>query len=53
MPAYVLVHIDVKDPEPYEEYKKMAPASIAQYGGRYIVRGPTCSTGELVLLEGV
>jgi uncharacterized protein (DUF1330 family) len=40
MPAYVLVHIDVKDPEPYEEYKKMAPASIAQYGGRYIVRGP-------------
>jgi uncharacterized protein (DUF1330 family) len=41
MPAYVLVHIDVKDPETYEQYKKMAPPSIAQYGGRYIVRGPT------------
>lgn len=40
MPAYVLVHIDVKDTGPYEDYKKMAPPSIAQYGGRYLVRGP-------------
>lgn len=39
MPAYVLVDIDVKDPERYEEYKRMAPSSIAAYGGRYLVRG--------------
>jgi uncharacterized protein (DUF1330 family) len=40
MPAYVLVHIDVKDAGPYEDYKKAAQSSIAKYGGRYIVRGP-------------
>lgn len=40
MPAYVLVHIDVNDPGPYEDYKTMAPPSIEHYGGRYIVRGP-------------
>jgi len=40
MPAYVIAHIDVTDPQNYEEYKRMAPTSIAQYGGRYLVRGP-------------
>lgn len=58
MAAYVLVHIDVKDPKTYEAYKEMAPLSIAQYGGRYIVRGPapevlegTWEPKRLVLLE--
>jgi uncharacterized protein (DUF1330 family) len=58
VPAYVLVHIDVKDPGPYEDYKKMASHSIDKYGGRYIVRGPTPEVLEgswtpkrLVLLE--
>jgi uncharacterized protein (DUF1330 family) len=47
MAAYVVVQIDVKDAETYERYKAMAPPSIGQYGGRYIVRGaPT------VILEG-
>ena len=40
MAAYVIAHIDVTDPENYEHYKQMAPASIAQYGGRYLARGP-------------
>lgn len=47
MPAYVIAHIDVTDPEQYEEYKRMAPQSIAQYGGRYLCRGP-----KPVVLEG-
>lgn len=58
MAAYVLVHIDVKDPEAYAAYKEMAPLSIAKYGGRYIVRGPapevlegTWEPKRLVLLE--
>jgi uncharacterized protein (DUF1330 family) len=34
MPAYVVVNVKVKDPVRYEDYKQMAPASIAQYGGR-------------------
>jgi uncharacterized protein (DUF1330 family) len=47
MPAYVVVEIDVQDPEAYERYKAMAPASIAAYGGRYLVRG-----APVDLLEG-
>ena len=39
MSAYVIVEIDVKDPTRYEDYKSMAPSSIAVYGGRYLVRG--------------
>jgi uncharacterized protein (DUF1330 family) len=39
MPAYVVVDIDVKDPETYERYKQLGPPSIAQYGGRYLARG--------------
>lgn len=47
MPAYVVVEVNVKDPAAYERYKLLAPPSIAQYGGRYIVRG-----GTTVVLEG-
>lgn len=47
MPAYIVVQIDVKDPQTYDEYKTLAPPSIAAYGGRYIVRG-----GEVETLEG-
>jgi len=39
MAAYLIADVDVKDPGAYEEYKKAAPASIAKYGGRYLVRG--------------
>ena len=58
MAAYVIAHIEVTHPEEYEEYKKMSPSSIAQYGGRFLVRGPTPEILEgdwqpkrLVLLE--
>ena len=39
MPAYVFANIEVTDPVLYEEYRKGVPATIAQYGGRYIARG--------------
>lgn len=45
--AYVITHIDVKDPVAYEDYKAQAPLSIAQYGGEYLVRG-----GRMEVLEG-
>jgi uncharacterized protein (DUF1330 family) len=45
--AYVVVEIDVHDPEQYETYKQMAPSSIAAHGGRYLVRG-----GQVETLEG-
>lgn len=47
MPAYVIAHIDVKDPVRYEDYKKMSPISIEKFGGRFIARG-----GRTEVLEG-
>jgi uncharacterized protein (DUF1330 family) len=47
MPAYVVVHIDIHDPARYDVYKGLAPASIRQYGGRYLTRG-----GAVEVLEG-
>ncbi len=47
MAAYVIVDIHITDPVLYEEYKKLAPASVALYGGKYIARG-----GQTEVLEG-
>ena len=47
MAAYIVVQIEVHDPETYERYRALAPASIAAYDGRYLVRG-----GETGVLEG-
>ena len=47
MPAYVVVQIEVEDAETYARYRALAPASIAAYGGRYLVRG-----GAMEVLEG-
>ncbi|MBL8076461.1 MAG: DUF1330 domain-containing protein [Anaerolineales bacterium] len=46
MTAYVILDIDVHDPAQYEEYKKLSPASIATYGGKFIVRGGKTETLE-------
>jgi uncharacterized protein (DUF1330 family) len=58
MPAYVLLDIEVIDPVQYETYKKLAPATVASYGGRYLARGGKTETTEgdwkpnrLVILE--
>ncbi len=47
MPAYVVVDIKVTDPQGYEEYKRLAPAAVALYGGEYLARG-----GAAEVLEG-
>ena len=39
MPAFVIVEIEVHDPEAYENYKSLVPASVEAYGGRFIARG--------------
>ena len=39
MPAFVIVEIEVSDPEAYETYKRLVPASVDAYGGRFIARG--------------
>lgn len=40
MPAYLVAHVDVTDPDKYDEYKRLVPASLAKFGGRFLVRGP-------------
>ncbi|WP_062611546.1 DUF1330 domain-containing protein [Caballeronia calidae] len=39
--AYVVGLIDVQDPDAYVEYAQNAPATIAKYGGRYVIRNGT------------
>jgi uncharacterized protein (DUF1330 family) len=39
MAAYIIVEVDIHDPVQYEDYKKLTPASLAPYEGRFIVRG--------------
>lgn len=58
MAAYVIVDIKINDTEEYEEYKKLTPASIAAYDGKFIVRGGATETlegdwqpGRIVVLE--
>jgi uncharacterized protein (DUF1330 family) len=47
MAAYFIVDVEVKNPQAYQAYKEGAAASIAQYGGRFLVRG-----GKHEVLEG-
>lgn len=58
MTAYVIVDIEVTDPEGYKEYVKLAPEAVKLYGGKYIARGGPNETLEgdwqakrLVILE--
>ncbi|MEP6895956.1 MAG: DUF1330 domain-containing protein [Chloroflexota bacterium] len=46
MTAYVIVDIEVTDPVGYEEYKKLAPAIIEAFGGKYLARGGRTETLE-------
>jgi uncharacterized protein (DUF1330 family) len=39
MPVYVVVDIEITDPEVYEEVKRRTPATVAAYGGKYLARG--------------
>jgi uncharacterized protein (DUF1330 family) len=37
--AYWVAHVDVQDPQIYEEYKRLNAAPFAEYGARFLVRG--------------
>lgn len=47
MAAYIIGEIEITDPAVYNTYRAQTPGVIAQYGGRFIVRG-----GEAQMLEG-
>ena len=47
MPAYIIAEVEVTNPTGYEAYRPLAGASVAQYGGKFVVRG-----GKAELIEG-
>ena len=47
MPAYIVGHVTITDPDIYREYVKHTPRLIADHGGRFLIRG-----GEKSILEG-
>lgn len=47
MKAYWIAHVDVTDPEQYQQYTQRAPAAFAAFGGRFLARG-----GRSEALEG-
>lgn len=58
MAAYILINITITDPERYADYAKLAPGTVAQYGGRYLARGGRAETlegstptGRVVVIE--
>ena len=58
MAGYVVAEVEVTDSATYEEYRKLVPATVAKYGGKYLVRGGAVERKEggwepkrLVVLE--
>jgi uncharacterized protein (DUF1330 family) len=47
MAAYVIAEVTITDPQGFEAYRQMVPATIAKYGGKFLVRG-----GAMEMLEG-
>ena len=47
MSAYLVVDIEVTDPEAYDKYRSQVPSLVAKHGGKYLVRG-----GPFEILEG-
>jgi uncharacterized protein (DUF1330 family) len=47
MAAYIVTIITVKEPERFEEYRRLSGPAVAQYGGKFLVRG-----GARTILEG-
>ena len=47
MPAYIIAEVEVHDSAAYEEYRKLIGPTLAEYGGKFIVRG-----GKIDVLEG-
>jgi uncharacterized protein (DUF1330 family) len=45
--AYILVQVEVTNPQQYAEYTKLSPAIIEKFGGRFLARG-----GRIATLEG-
>ena len=47
MAAYAIVNVEITDSAGFAEYRKLVPATIAAFGGRFLTRG-----GATEVLEG-
>ena len=45
-PAYLIVTMDITDPDRYKQYMAEAPAAVKAAGGEYLVRGGRHETLE-------
>ena len=45
-PAYLIVEMQISDPEQYKQYMAVAPAAVAAAGGEYLVCGGRHETLE-------
>lgn len=46
-PAYSLIEVDIKDPEAFQTYVKGHQATVAQFGGKFLV-----ANSDLEMIEG-
>ena len=46
MSAYIIVDVTINDAAAYDQYKKLTPASITAYDGKFIARGGKTETLE-------
>jgi uncharacterized protein (DUF1330 family) len=55
MAAYAISEVEILDPDQTRRYQELAAASIARYGGRYLVRGarPQVPEGDRPIEERV
>ena len=56
--AYVLVQVEVSNPQQYGEYTKLSPGIIEKFGGHFLARGGRSTTlegppapGRVVVIE--
>jgi len=47
MTGYVVVQVDIEDPDGFAQYREMVPPTLDIYGGKYLVRG-----GDYECVEG-
>lgn len=47
MSAYIIVQVEVNEPERYENYKTLVPPTLEKFDGKFVVRG-----GNVENLEG-
>ena len=47
MSAYIIVQVEIKDPEGFQTYREMVQATLDRYQGQFLVRG-----GRVENLEG-